>query len=334
MEEKFILCKGKEGWGDRLQCLLMAIAYANKTKRHLVLDWRDDEWCHDKTEDVSEYFTIEGNCKYKRDEFFEYYNANKDKIRTSPRDSHEIVTELNYKPIMRKSKYCFGRGPQILFQIATKGVIDFEEELTVYNTSGLRSWKYGDFSKIKLSEKIEKNNLICFLENDLVPRQYNVLHMRGGTKEWNGGYVGQKRYRTKINTAFPTKDSYFKFLKSEYDKVDTKLPLLILTDYRKMAEEWIDHYKCGFYLKNTQNDFFIKCGTHKIPDEKLKETGYDKKIMNAEILRDQSLMLNAKSVINDGISYFSNMAKRLHKKNINFAKNDSFIETIKQTIRC
>ena len=45
---KFIVLKGMEGFGDRLQCLLQAIIYAQTTKRILVVDWSDFNWTHEK----------------------------------------------------------------------------------------------------------------------------------------------------------------------------------------------------------------------------------------------------------------------------------------------
>ena len=45
---KFVLFKGVEGFGDRLQCLLYIIEYSIKTNRILIVDWNDIEWCQEK----------------------------------------------------------------------------------------------------------------------------------------------------------------------------------------------------------------------------------------------------------------------------------------------
>ena len=57
---KFVLLKGMEGFGDRLQCLLQAILYAKSTKRILVVDWSDESWTHDKKIN-SDKFTTSDN---------------------------------------------------------------------------------------------------------------------------------------------------------------------------------------------------------------------------------------------------------------------------------
>lgn len=41
---RFVVHRGTEGFGDRLQQLLMAMRYARATGRALVTDWRDDKF--------------------------------------------------------------------------------------------------------------------------------------------------------------------------------------------------------------------------------------------------------------------------------------------------
>ena len=55
---KFVVLKGIEGFGDRLQCMLEAITYAKTTKRILVLDWRDSSWSHEARTNSDFYFKI------------------------------------------------------------------------------------------------------------------------------------------------------------------------------------------------------------------------------------------------------------------------------------
>ena len=58
--EMYVLVKGAEGFGDRMQCLLQAVRYAKRTARALVVDWRDDHWCHDGRAGFEEFFTLIG----------------------------------------------------------------------------------------------------------------------------------------------------------------------------------------------------------------------------------------------------------------------------------
>ena len=58
--EMYVLVKGAEGFGDRMQCLLQAVRYAKRTARTLVVDWRDDHWCHDGRTGFGEFFTLIG----------------------------------------------------------------------------------------------------------------------------------------------------------------------------------------------------------------------------------------------------------------------------------
>ena len=58
--DTYVLLKGAEGFGDRIQCLLQAIRYAERTGRTLVVDWRDDHWCHDGKTGFEAYFTLIG----------------------------------------------------------------------------------------------------------------------------------------------------------------------------------------------------------------------------------------------------------------------------------
>ena len=319
MGEKFCLVKGKEGWGDRLQCLLEAIIYAERTNRHLVLDWRDDDWCHDKSEEVSEYFTIDGNSEYSREKFFEYYEKNKSSLRVAPRDWVDKVTDENYHNYIYRKNLQFGRGNQILYKIATKGVPDFPHEVVVYPSTGQRSWSWKSASKIKLSVPMETLVLRTFRQLGIALRQYNVVHLRGCSKTWLGGHVGQKRLREKINLKFPTKDSYFDFLYKGYKKFDVSLPLIILSDNRELADEWIARYNCGVLLSDTHNFNFSKCGTHKIKPNDMGSLS--KRTLNMETLRDFAIMIGAKQISHDGLSYFSNMGFGLIKRNVMFAND-------------
>lgn len=59
--KKYVMFKGIEGFGDRIQCLLYIIQYALSTNRILVIDWSDEMWCHkdcDNKNNFNHYFNI------------------------------------------------------------------------------------------------------------------------------------------------------------------------------------------------------------------------------------------------------------------------------------
>ena len=319
MIEKFCIVKGKEGWGDRLQCLLQAIRYSESTRRHLVLDWRDDDWCHDKTEQVSDYFTIDGHSDYNLNDFLEYYDKHRSSATVAPRDWGGKLEDCDYQNYIYNKNLQYGRGNDILYKIATKGVPDFPHDIVVAPTTGKRTWSWNSLSKIRLSRTVETLVTRTFHQLGISLRQYNVVHLRGCSKNWLGGHVGQKKLRTKINSKFPTKDSYFDFLYKKYKEFDVSLPLIILSDNRAIADEWINRYDCGILLDDTHNFNFSKCGTHKIKPNEMGDLS--KRTLNMETLRDFTIMIGAKSLSHDGLSYFSNMGFSFIKKNIMLAND-------------
>ena len=60
LAHQYVVFKGVEGFADRLQCLLQVIAYAKKTGRILVIDWRDADWQHSPSILLSDYLYLEG----------------------------------------------------------------------------------------------------------------------------------------------------------------------------------------------------------------------------------------------------------------------------------
>ena len=60
LAHQYVVFKGVEGFADRLQCLLQVIAYAKKTGRTLVIDWRDADWQHSPSAVLSDFLFLEG----------------------------------------------------------------------------------------------------------------------------------------------------------------------------------------------------------------------------------------------------------------------------------
>ena len=57
---KFVVYKGREGFGDRLQQLLYAIQYAKATGRIMVPEWSDKRWANHDQSNFEDYLGLDG----------------------------------------------------------------------------------------------------------------------------------------------------------------------------------------------------------------------------------------------------------------------------------
>ena len=55
---KYLVVKGWLGFGDRMECLQMAVKFALDNNLQIYVDWRDSMWTHG-TEDFYTYFKLE-----------------------------------------------------------------------------------------------------------------------------------------------------------------------------------------------------------------------------------------------------------------------------------
>lgn len=303
---KYIILKGAEGFGDRLQCLLQAIGYCIKTKRTLVVDWRDPDWYHDETNRVDRYMNISGvdtmTIEQFRDQIKEYQNMSV----VPSRWSGDMLLNPEFHKHMYNSEYHLEPSNNVLFDISNGRRPDFDEQIVVSPGVKERSWHYEYSKNLQFSECVRSA-----VESVKTPdkKQYNVLHMRGGTQQWLGGHHPILEVRKKLKDMYPNMASYVRYLHYSLSKEDPgdQLPLLICSDNKQLIDEWLSVTNIGRPINTTPCDV-ISSGTHKIHKNQLNHT--TKHQLNVELLRDFIIMCNAKHVIHDEVSTFSSMASK------------------------
>jgi len=110
---KFILFKGKEGFADRLQCLLQAIKYALATNRILVIDWRDEDWSHDINQPINTYFDLKGVKNMYIEDFFEIWNEEKNSLTIYPLAWKEFIENPNCDSFLKNPIFHFTQSSKM-----------------------------------------------------------------------------------------------------------------------------------------------------------------------------------------------------------------------------
>ena len=312
---KFVVLRGAAGWGDRLQCLLQAIGYAKKTKRYLVVDWRDSEWSHDQKISADYYFNFIGLKTFETQSFLQYYASVKDEV--------SVVNKI-WKPYIEdpvidlyKKAFYLDEEQKIIQRVCDYEIEDFEEDIVVYSGVGFRAFAYSDFQYIHPAPWIIDRIRLSGLDSLLGSCPYNIVHLRGGSKTWAGGDgSGAKEYMDKVNQQFPTLDSYLEYLWATYQKINEKADqknsnLFLLSDSPWLAEQWVQKFQAGTYISIAYNGPMTSSGIHRASGEILEKHGISKIDLNFEMLRDFAIMCNAQNIIHDGISLFSKMAEKV-----------------------
>ena len=312
---KFVILRGAAGWGDRLQCLLQAIGYAKKTKRYLVVDWRDNEWSHDQKISADYYFKFMGVKTFELQSFLHYYAAIK--------DGASVVKKI-WKPYIEdgtidlyKKAFYLDEEQKIIQRICDYEIEDFDEDIVVYSGVGFRGFAYSDFQHIHPAPWVIDRIRLSGLSDFLGSSDYNVVHLRGGSKTWAGGDgSGAKEYVDKVNQQFPTLEKYLDHLWQAYQEILNKTApkeanLFLLSDSPWLAEQWFERFQVGTYISIAYSGPMISSGIHRASEDVLQKHGVSKIDLNFEMLRDFAIMCNAKNIVHDGISLFSKMAERV-----------------------
>ena len=302
---KYLVIKSIEGFGDRLECLLQAIGYCNATGRTLVLDWRDPDWYHDESNAIENYLSIRKIPTVPIEQFIEIYDEQSMSVYPSRWSGDKLVTDAYHKFIYNRS-FHIPQGNDMLYKISRQQSPDYTEQVVVYPGVRNRSWKYKCMEQIAFTDTI----LDAVAEIRKHNRgRYNALHMRAGTKQWMSGFHPIKKLNNKLVEKYPNKISYIRYLHYQLAKIDptNKLPLLICSDSETLVEDWLLQTNVGEYISTTHCDL-MSTGTHKIPKNKLKLA--TKHQLNIETLRDFIILCDARHVISDEVSTFSQMAKR------------------------
>ncbi len=312
---KFVILKGVEGFGDRLQCLLEAISYAKTTKRILVVDWGDTSWSHDLDVNSDSFFKIGDVDQFSFEAFSIYFKNSSSNLSVYPSIWKNYMLDRDYeKFIYQKIFQVKSPGENIIWEIATWKKKDFDEEIVIIPGCGNRSYIYKEFSSIIFNKWITDKIKNFAIEKKLIFKSYNIIHLRAGSKQWANGHPGNNPQTKKsLEEKFPSLNKYLKVLhedlKNKVNKKSSELPIFLLSDSDWLIEQWYNKFGIGENLKklNTPN-FDLKSGTHKLSKKELEKYNLGKVQMNYDLILDFHIMLNAKNVVYDGHSLFSAMA--------------------------
>lgn len=305
--------KGTAGFGDRLQCLLQVMWYADATKRCLVLDWRDGEWSGPDHESFDEFFKIREIDTFSIKDFLSLYEWQAGGLTTTPPIWQSRMQDPNLKDYVYKELFSGAKHGELFGQIAKLEANDFTEDVVVYCGTGFRGFRYSDFKKLELRPMVSMNLKSYLLHKNLNWGKYNLIHLRAGSKKWAGGKVKLKDLAEKIDNQFPDANSYFKHLReswiakvSETDR--NSLPTFVVSDSRSVAEQWISFSGIGTYLDHSMQDVSVASGIHEAGASLLSRNGVTRTQLNYEAIRDFATIMGAANVVSDGVSLFSKMA--------------------------
>lgn len=309
---RYVVFKGTAGWGDRLQCFLLAIRYAKASGRYLVMDWRDQEWAHQGKENFEDFLELTGVKTFPFAGFLELFKQTGLALDTTPKVWQHHMDNPNFKDLLYKPLFCGVNHGNVMDDIANYRRDDFDEQVVVYCGTGYRSFAYADFAHITLKRWLSEEIKLYAKEKALQKGTYDVVHLRGGSKKWAGGKVALKTLAEQIDQQYPDLKTYFDAVHAHYTKLKGKggsnRRLIILSDSKWLAEQWINTYQCGEYLDHGFQSGMEGSGIHEANEAQLKERGLSKYTINRESLRDYAIMLNARSIAFDSISLFSKMA--------------------------
>jgi len=313
---RFVILKGVEGFGDRLQCLLQAIRYCKTTHRCLVLDWRDSDWTHDQSIPFEYYFQLVGLHSISFSHFIEFW-LSQGALSVFPEAWAARLTESGFESFIRDPDYALPDNGACIDVIATGTVPDFDADVVVYPGIGPRAFDCADVVHIKPQDCILQSIQRLVDQFQLEVDQYDLIHLRGGTKVWAGGSLEERSPDREKHEQWAGPDHY---LREIYDVLcllnqgKESLPLYILTDTPCMAEWWINRFGHATLLPNSAHGLMQGSGLHKLDDASLaayptlncKELS--KVDLNIEAIRDFVIMNNCRSLVGDGLSLFSLMA--------------------------
>lgn len=325
---RFVVFKGIQGFGDRMQCLLQAIRYARASGRLLVIDWRDPDWTHDPELETDHFFSVVGVPTFGLCEFLTYYASNSQLLKVIPSTWTSKLLDANYSRWIYDQTFWTDPKNEQIDLISSGQVPDFEADIVVYCGVGSRSFTYADAHAVRLSHWVEHEIRKVFFRESLEPQTYDVVHLRGGSKSWTGGYVPLADLRAQIDQRWANQASYLSTVYEAYNnglkRFEGKLAarLLVLSDSERLAEAWMVTYNLGMPLK-TFNRRFRESGLHKLTkrDLSLMSPKLSKTDINFELIRDFVLMLNARQIANDGMSLFSEMARGFSSSGVRWLSN-------------
>lgn len=318
MKEKFAVLKSREGWGDRLEVLLCAIGYCNRTGRTLVLDWRDKTWNAEYEYITEQYFNIHFDIKtISLDRF----------LKKLPEIDHESVIPIGWRNNVHKEIFQIKQDDNdIHFTRDESRRIcniwyenDHSETVVVLTNNFFRGYDYSNFAYIYFTPQVILSAKQFLHNNQILGTKYDTLHLRAHNKFWHKKPLMSKAYGIRNQVEWRTEDKYIKKLSHIVNTREEDRPVVVVTDdyplYKKIANKINSQCFCSCDFKNI--NYGDGSGPHKL-DLSLDE---NKHLCKDDIiiatLRDFLLMLNSEQIICDGVSYFSKNAIACKQYNIN-----------------
>jgi hypothetical protein len=278
----YMVVKGAEGFGDRTQCLLQSIRYARRSGRRLVVDWRDEHWCHDGTTGFGEYFELVG---VGTSSFPELKGALDDGQAIFPA---RWTAEALAAPTPVAELYTHGAfvdAPSTARCVVHPGV-------------KFREWQCADASSVRAMPWLAERVRRAF--GDL-PATYAAVHLRGGDrlarlvaegKTTRGAYVQEMRERAGPGPVVLVSD-------------DAGL----VVEYERQCEAAGARRPRVSGLTPPARCVDGAAGTHLNGAASLQCPFLTKRELNANAVCDFVLLCHAARVVADGNSLFSQMAR-------------------------
>ena len=312
---KFLVYKGLEGWGDRIQGGLEAVRYARLTNRILIFDWRDPDWSGEKGCILENFFRFEGVRRFDLESFLMYFESYRDTLTVFPPAWTRFVTDGDYAHRARGQffRWPFDEVPRS--DILALKAPDVESDVVVI-PFGARHFWWEDFRYIQLSELVRPALRSFFRQAGLRFGKYDAVHLRAGSKTWDIERNINRKLSAKINEKFPTEQTYLDYIVQQVQAMRRDvptLPILVISDSRDMARKFIDLVPDARFVGQSFEGEIPASGIHKASAERLRATGLSRYDINTEMLRDFAVLLNARAVFSDDISMFSTTAKRIPK---------------------
>ena len=297
---KYLIYKSFNGFGDRLQCLLYAMNYCLITNRILVIDWTDDIWSTNKNCDFDTYFTLKDIPTMKFNDFKVMYNKNKNSLKVFPKFWKNNIFETQ---ITNFNDICLQNQNTILNSICQNKSDDFKEDIIIYTGFRYRFYMYYLFNKhfifndsvlIKIYETEFYKNIVSKNIN------YCVIHLRGGDRMITSDNINYFLW----NNNSLNENEYVDQLLQQID--DSYRNILLISDTSSLIEN------CYSKLKDKSYTIYVTNNIKQNTNEGLhKKKGISKIQINLEMLIDFYFMIKANKIINDKISAFSCICKKI-----------------------
>lgn len=164
LPNKYIIHKGWQGFGDRLQCLSYCVSIAKTYNRILYVDWRDRIWTHDE-KDFYNYFYFSG-LNY---------------IEKAQSIGSGTVHPDFWDGILGKQLDDWAHGIKPWTEL---NLDDFpEQDIWVHNSVGFRRWDFNLLSShLRFVPEVARQ--VAVLMKDFEPGQ-PVVHLRGTDKQFS-----------------------------------------------------------------------------------------------------------------------------------------------------